>query len=206
MADTTETTPQELSTQTLAATHNDAGGPGAPVVVAVFDDRFAAEEAVEALQEAGFSSDRIGYVIRGSDAVAGGMLTDSVGAKDGRGAAAGIVAGGMAGGVIAAAVAILLPGVGTVAAVAGGILSAFFGGTVAGMAVGGILGALTGLGISENEARLYEQKFHEGKAIVAVRAGARAGDASQLLARHGGYHVHSEGVSPIPTEGYFHTP
>jgi len=205
MADTTDII-QGTTPQASPVSHNETGGPGAPVVVAVFDDRFAAEEAINALQEAGFSSDRIGYVIRGADAVAGGMLTDSVGAKDGRGAAAGIVAGGITGGVIAAAVAILLPGVGTVAAVAGGILSAFFGGTVAGMAVGGILGALTGLGISENEARLYEQKFHEGKAIVAVKAGARAGDATQLLARQGGYHVHSEGTSPIPTEGFFHTP
>jgi len=177
-----------------------------PAVVAVFEDRYTAEEAVEALHAAGFAADQIGYVIRGSDVVAGGMLTDAVGAKDGRGAAAGIVAGGMAGGLIAAGVAILLPGVGPVAAVAGGILSAFFGGTIAGMAVGGILGALTGLGVSEHEAKLYEQKFQEGKAIVAVRAGARAADAMAALARSGGLHVHCEGHTPIPTQGIFHTP
>lgn len=193
------------SGDTTPATH-DLGTSESAAVVAVFDDRFTAEEAVEALQEAGFAPDHIGYVIRGSDVVSGGMLTDAVGAKDGRGAAAGIVAGGITGGLLAAAVAVMLPGVGPVAAVASGVLSAFFGGTVAGMAVGGILGALHGLGISENEAKLYEQKFHEGKAIVAVRAGPRAIDATQILSRQGGYHVHSEGSSPIPTEGLFHTP
>ena len=175
-------------------------------VVGVFDDRYAAERAVGALEEAGFGHDRIGYVIRGSDAVAGGMLSDAMGAKDTRGAAAGIVTGGISGGLIAAAVAILLPGVGTATAIAGGILASFFGGTVAGMAVGGILGALTGLGVSEHEARFYEQHFHEGKAIVAVKAGDRAADAAAILVRFGGAHVHSETQSPIPTEGLFHAP
>src|SRR5947207_11175 len=91
MADMTDTT--QMTPQNAATSHNDADGSGSPVVVAVFDDRFAAEEAVDALQQSGFSADRIGYVIRGSDAVAGGMLSDAVGAKDGCGAAAGIVAG-----------------------------------------------------------------------------------------------------------------
>lgn len=173
-------------------------------VVAVFDDRSAAEYAVDALEQAGFTHDHIGYVIRGSDAVAGGMLHDADGAKDMRGAAAGIITGGIVGGVLATAAAVLIPAVGV--AIAGGILASLFGGTLAGMAVGGILGALKGLGVSENEARFYEKQFHDGKAIVAVRAGPRAAEAADILARHSGAHIHSENKSPIPTHGLFHTP
>jgi hypothetical protein len=90
--------------------------------------------------------------------------------------------------------------------IAAGLLASFFGGTIAGMAVGGIIGALQGLGVSEGEARFYESKFHEGKAIVAVKAGERAPLAAEILTRHGGLHVHSEVQSPIPTTGLFHAP
>ena len=173
-------------------------------IVGVFDDRIAAEEAVDALHGAGFAHDRIGFAIRGADDVSGGMIVDAVGTKDGKGAVTGAITGGMVGGVLAAAVSMLLPGVGPV--VAGGILASFFGGTIAGTAVGGILGAMTGLGISEEEARHYERAFHEGRAIVAVKPGARLADAADILARFGGKDVHAEASSPVRTEGTFNTP
>lgn len=173
-------------------------------MVGVFNDRMAAEEAVDALHAAGFDHDRIGFAIRGADDVAGGMIVDAVGTKDGKGAVAGALTGGMVGGILAAAVSLLIPGVGPV--VAGGILASFFGGALAGSAVGGILGAMTGLGISEEEARFYEKEFHEGRAIVAVRPGARLADAADILVRYGGRNVHAEAHSPVRTEGPFNTP
>jgi hypothetical protein len=173
-------------------------------VVAVFEDRSAAEYAVDALEQAGFTHDHVGFVIRGSDAVAGGMLHDADGAKDLRGAAAGIITGGIVGGILATAAAVLIPPIGV--AIAGEILASLAGGALAGMAVGGILGALRGLGVSEAEARFYGRQFHEGKAIVAVKAGSRAAQAADILARFGGTHIHSENRSPIPTSGLFHTP
>src|SRR5688572_4535368 len=179
-------------------------GSGERAIVGVFNDRLAAEEAVDALHQAGFAHDKIGYALRGSDADAGGMITDADGAKDAKGAVAGAVTGGMVGGVLAAGISMLIPGVGPL--VAGGVLAAFFGGAIAGTAVGGILGAMTGLGISEDEARFYEQRFNEGKAIVAVRAGDRFGEAVQILNRTGGQHVHCEVGEPVQTQGLFSTP
>ncbi len=173
-------------------------------LVAVFDDRLAAEEAVHALHTAGFAHDNIGYAIRGADDVAGGMITDATGTKDAKGAVTGALTGGMVGGVLAAAVSMLIPGVGPV--LAGGILASFFGGAIAGTAVGGILGAMTGLGISEDEALFYEKEFHEGRAIVAVKPGARLADAADVLVRFGGKNVHAEATSPVRTEGAFSTP
>ena len=136
-------------------------------------------------------------------AVRGGMIVDAEGTKDGKGAAAGMVTGGIVGGVLAAAVA-LIPGVGPV--LAGGVLAAFFGGAIAGTAVGGLLGAMSGLGVSEEEAKFYQRHFDEGKAIVAVRAGDRYADAIDILNRRGGQHVHCEMGSPVETQGLFSTP
>lgn len=174
------------------------------VVVSVFDDRLAAEKAVDALYQVGFDSERVGFVIRGADDVDGGMIHDATGTKDGNGAAVGALTGGMVGGVLATAVALLIPPIGPI--VAGGLLAAFFGGTLAGTAVGGIYGAMMGLGVSEKEAKYYETAFHEGRAIVAVRAGARFAEAADILSRHGGKDVHCEVQSPLPTEGVFNTP
>ena len=173
-------------------------------LVGVFDDRSAAEQAVDALHRAGFAHDQVGFAIRGTDAIRGGMIVDAIGTKDGKGAAAGAVTGGMIGGVLAAAVSLLIPGIGPI--VAGGVLAAFFGGAIAGTAVGGILGAMAGLGVSEEEAKFYENEFNEGRAIVAVKAEDRTGHATQILLEHGGKHVHMEPRSPVQTEGVFSTP
>ena len=180
------------------------GGSTDRAIVGVFDDRIAAERAVESLQRAGFSEDHIGFVIRGADDVAGGMIVDAQGTKDGKGAVTGAVTGGMLGGVLAAAISLLIPGVGPV--VAGGVMAAFFGGAIAGTAVGGIFGAMTGLGISEDEARYYEREFQSGRAIVAVKPGTRPAEAADLLVRAGGRGVHAEVHSPIQTGGVFGTP
>ena len=180
------------------------GGTTDRAIVGVFDDRRAAEQAVEALYQAGFRDEHIGFVIRGAEDVRGGMIVDAEGTKDGKGALTGAVTGGMLGGVLAAAIAVLIPGVGPV--VAGGVMAAFFGGAIAGTAVGGIFGAMKGLGISEDEARYFEQEFNSGRAIVAVKPQGRAADAARLLTQFGGRGVHAELHSPIQTGGVFSTP
>ena len=173
-------------------------------IVGVFDDRSAAERAVDALYQAGFTDDHIGFVIRGADDVRGGMIVDAEGTKDGKGAMTGAVTGGMLGGILAAAIAVLIPGVGPV--LAGGVMAAFFGGAIAGTAVGGIFGAMQGLGVSEDEARFYEREFQSGRAIVAVKAAHRSADAASILTANGGRGVHAELHSPIRTDGVFNTP
>src|SRR5213080_148849 len=172
-------------------------------LVAIFDDRLEAERAVRDLEVAGFNDENIGYAIRGKEAVAGGMITDTSGTKDGKGAIAGAVTGGLAGGALAATVtALLIPGFGPV--VAAGALAMFLGYAGAGAAVGGILGALIGLGVSEDEARYYDNLFKEGKAIVAVKGATPV--AADILARHGGYHMHQMRQSPVETRGIFSEP
>ena len=173
-------------------------------LVAAFEDRLEAERAVDELEQAGFTADHVGSAIRGSDAVEGGMITDAQGAKDGKGAAAGMAAGAGIGAILGAAAALLIPGFGPV--VASGVLGMAFGGAIAGTAVGGIFGAMTGLGVSEEEARFYEQEFNSGRAIVAVKAGPRAAEAAEILRRHGGYDLQNRPSGEVPTQGVFSQP
>jgi hypothetical protein len=173
-------------------------------IVAAFEDRLEAERAVDELEQAGFRPEDVGFVIRGSQAVEGGMITDAEGTKDGRGAAAGMVTGAGVGAILGAAAAMLVPGVGPVLAT--GILTTALGGAIAGTAVGGIVGAMTGLGISEDEAKFYEQEFKAGKAIIAVQAGTRMIDARDIMRRHGGYDMQTRCPSDVPTHGVFARP
>jgi hypothetical protein len=175
-----------------------------PTLVAAFEDRLSAERAIDELSQAGFANDQLGFVLRGDDVTAGGMITDAVGAKDAKGAVTGAATGAIVGGLAAAAVTALIPGVGPV--LAAGTLAMFLGYAGAGAAIGGIFGALTGLGISEQEARYFEKAFHEGKALVAVKAGARAADAGQILTRNGGYDLQNRTDAHIQTGGVFGEP
>ena len=163
------------------------------LLVGIFGDRMEAERAVDDLEQAGFGTNEIGFALRGADVTRGGTVTDAVGTKDDVGAATGAVTGGMVGGLLGAAAAMLIPGVGPV--LAGGILATSIGYAAAGVAVGGILGAMTGAGLSEEEARYYNQAFSEGRAIVTVRSGDRDDEALAILRRHGGYDMHSDSAS-----------
>lgn len=170
-----------------------------PTLVSIFDDRYEAKKAVDDLEASGFNHSDIGYAIRGADVSRGGMITDTVGAKDAKGAAVGAVGGGVLGGVLGAAASLLIPGVGPV--LAGGLLTMVFGGMAAGTAIGGIFGAMTGLGISEDEARHLDSEFHSGKAIVVVRVGGRADEAAAILRQHGGYDLQSRNEPPSMAVG-----
>jgi hypothetical protein len=175
-----------------------------PTLIAAFEDRNAAEEAVDELEQSRFSADQVGMAIRGTDTEQRGMISDAQGTKDIPGAAAGMMTGAGLGAILGAAAAFLVPGVGPI--MAAGIFSMALGGAIAGTAVGGIFGALTGLGVSEHEAKYYEQAFNSGHAIVAVKAGNRSDVAASILRKHGGYDLQNRTDNPVKTEGPFSEP
>lgn len=106
-----------------------------------------------------------------------------------------MVAGGVAGGLLGAAAVFVIPGVGPLLAV--GVLASVLGFGAAGVATGGILGAMVGLGISEREAQVYEREFNAGRAIVTVRAGQRVSEARGILGRHGADNILTEPTDPL---------
>jgi hypothetical protein len=149
------------------------------VAVGVFPDQEQARGAIDELRRAGFNNDEIGFLtrVRAAD-------PEATVAAD---AASGMIGGGVIGGVLGAAASLLIPGLGP--AIAGGILAVTFGGAALGAAAGGLVGAFRGLGLSERDARFYQQELAAGHTIVTVKTPDETGynDALAILRENGAY-------------------
>src|SRR5690242_243045 len=136
-------------------------------VFGIYPDQLTAEDAVEALKEAGF---------RNTDISA--LFPDNKGTKDfahekQTKAPEGAVTGGTTGAVIGGALgwlagigALAIPGVGPF--IAAGPIMAALGGAAVGTATGGIVGALVGMGIPEFEAKRFDTKVRDGSILISV--------------------------------------
>ena len=111
-----------------------------PTLIGIFDSRYEAELALDELRQAGFGTQDVDFAIRGEDAVAGGVIIDSLLTKDGPGAVKGMVVGGVAGGLLGAAAVLVIPGVGPILAL--GVLASALGLGLFEAMVGAYLGAL----------------------------------------------------------------
>jgi hypothetical protein len=144
-------------------------------VVQDYRSESEAIQAIRRLQAAGFGDADISVIARDRD-VARGVAADT-GTEAEEGAVAGAVAGGALGALaalIAGASAVAIPGVGI--AIGGPIAAA-----IAGAAGGGLLGGLVGMGIPEEEAKVYDERFKAGHVLVTVAAGSRADEARGIL-------------------------
>jgi hypothetical protein len=136
-------------------------------VFGIFANTAAAERAVGALVQAGFSNNDVSV-----------LLPDRQGTKDfahekhtkaPEGTTTGATTGGILGGalgLLAGIGALAIPGAGPFIA-AGPIMSALAGLGVGGT-VGGLVGALVGLGIPEYEATRYEGRLKAGGVLLSV--------------------------------------
>ena len=156
----------------------------ANAVVGVFYTRSEAETAVADLRDAGFADDKIGMIARDAE---GNMVNERNNETlAGEGAAAGAVIGAGAGALVGLGVlAGTIPVIGPVLAL--GTLGTILLNAVGGAAILGLVGALVGLGIPEDDAKYYESEVHGGRFLVTVDAGARNADAWSILHRSGGY-------------------
>src|SRR3954447_284360 len=119
-------------------------------VVAVFEDRRDADQAVAELKRAGFRDDQIGVAMRHTEGSTGAAKTDDTYAEEGAatGLLAGLGLGALAGlGVLSGVIPVIGP------AIAGGTLGVLLSNAAAGAAVAGLSGALIGYGIPEEEAK-----------------------------------------------------
>ena len=135
-------------------------------VLALYDDFAAAEDAVEALVDAGFDRNSISLVANDvGEKYASSLKTGSTDdVKAGQGAGFGAIVGGLIG-----LGAVLIPGVGPVLA-AGPLAALLFGGigAAAGAATGGVVAGLVDLGMDEKEAGYYAEGIRRGGALVSV--------------------------------------
>jgi len=159
--------------------------PKRTTVVGVFEDRMDADRALAELRKAGFRDDQIGVVMRHAE----GTLQTEADADDTHagsgavtGALAGLGLGALAGfGVLSGVIPVIGP------AIAAGTLGVILSNAAAGAGIAGLVGALIGAGIPEEEAHYYQQEFEAGRAIVTVNAESRADEATAILRRCGAY-------------------
>ena len=147
-------------------------------VIGLFRDSRAAERAIRELKDLGFTDGQIGVLMQDRTQERQFALDTGTKAGEGAGAVGGGVVGGLVG-LLAGVGALAIPGVGPI--IAGGTLASVLAGAGVGAAAGGLIGALVGMGIPEHEAGFYERGFREGGILVTVDAGARAGEARQVL-------------------------
>ena len=147
-------------------------------VAGLFDNRTQAEDAIHALHQIHISDEAISLTMRDREELR--QLRENTGSKAGEGASAGAatgtVLGGLAGFLVGAGL-LAIPGLGPILAI--GPLSAAIGtgaavagatavGAGAGAATGGLIGALVGWGIPEEEAQIYTEGVRRGGILVVV--------------------------------------
>ena len=158
-----------------------AGTPGV-IVVALFEERSEAEDAIRDLKNAGFTNEQIGVATQGR-IEAGEAPSEGSAVGLAEGAAAGALTGGVIGGLVGLVSSLLIPGVGPL--VVGGILASALMGMGVGAATGGLIGALVGMGVPEEDARYFDAGLREGRTLVTVSNTDGASEALGILERHG---------------------
>ncbi|MBY0395775.1 MAG: hypothetical protein K2X91_04795 [Thermoleophilia bacterium] len=155
----------------------------------MFENRDQASDALLALIEDGFPRDQIGVVMKDDQAgsTAAGEMLESPEAKGAlTGAVTGLGLGALAGlGVLSGVIPVIGP------AIAAGTLGVLVSNAAAGAGIAGLVGALIGAGVPDEEARYYESEFEAGRLIMTVEAGTRGREAATILHDHGAYDVHS---------------
>jgi|SRR5581483_2815550 len=163
-------------------------------VFAIFRSREAVEEAVTALERAGFRNTDISVLLPENEGTKD--LAHEKHTKAPEGATAGGVTGGAIGGILGGLIGvglIAIPGLGPLVA-AGPIIAALTG-VGSGGVVGGIIGGLAGLGIPEYEAKRFEGRIKTGGLLLSVHCDSSDWEkrAKELLEQTGGEEIAASG-------------
>ncbi|MHC5858144.1 histidine kinase [Nostoc sp.] len=163
--------------------------------IGIFSHRRDAEVAITELRDAGFSLDRVSIIAKDTNGhgIAGVDVDRSVGTgnKADDGAKAGAATGGVVGGLTGLLVGLgtlAIPGIGPV--IAGGAVATALATTLAGGAIGAaagsIVGALVGLGIPEDRARVYSDRFQRGDYLVIIDGTEAEIHQAEAILKHRG--------------------
>ncbi|HEY9675902.1 MAG TPA: hypothetical protein V6D11_30955 [Waterburya sp.] len=143
----------------------------------VFSSRQEAENTLNELKASGFSMDKVSIIARDVDQnaeLSGVQISDHIGSKDvgaGTGVVGEVATTSALGSVLVGLSSLAIPGVGLV--IAAGSVGAALLATVASTgleaaAIGGVVRALTDLGIPEEQARVYSDRLYQGNYLVIV--------------------------------------
>jgi hypothetical protein len=169
-------------------------------VFGIYSSREAAERAVDAIVNAGFSPSDISVLL--PENLGNRSIGTEKATKAPEGAATGGGTGAVLGGtlgLLAGIGALAIPGVGPL--IAAGPIMATLAGMGVGGAIGGITGALVGMGIPEYEAKRYEGRIQKGGVLLSVHASSseEVKRAKQIIERTGGEDVSSTSEASVDT-------
>ncbi|MEG3973490.1 histidine kinase [Microcoleus sp. herbarium8] len=162
--------------------------------VGVFSTRRETEHALGELRTAGFDMNRVSVIAKDADSqgdIAGIDVHDSADNKADEGATKGALTGGTLGGLTGLLVGlglVAIPGIGPImlAGASATAIATTLAGTALGAAAGGLLGALVGLGIPEEEAKVYSDRVARGDYLVLLDGSeAEIARAETILSRGG---------------------
>ncbi len=156
------------------------------IVLGIYKNRDDVESAIDMLKDEEYNPKDISIVMK--DKKDSKEIGDDTGASVASGAAAGATTGTILGGLAGLLSSIMIPGLGAffiggpIAAALGvtGATAAAVSGAATGALAGGLLGALTAWGLSEEEAKAYEESVNEGGILLAVPA--RSGEEAEVEA------------------------
>lgn len=143
--------------------------------IGVFDSREHAEMAINEMRALGIADTDISYIYTVSES---GDVVEG-GSKVGEGAAGGATTGAVLGAIAGLAVANgILPGLGSLfvagplAAALGltGAAATTAAGALTGAAAGGLVGGLAGLGVKDEDARIYKERVKRGGILVTAKS------------------------------------
>jgi len=136
-------------------------------VFGIYPDQLTAEDAVENLKDTGFRNTDISILFPDNSGTKDFAHEKSTKAPEAAvtGGASGAVIGGALGWLVGIG-ALAIPGIGPF--VAAGPIMGMLGGIGVGSTLGGLTGALIGLGIPEYEAKRYEGRIRRGGILLSV--------------------------------------
>ncbi|MBH8572467.1 hypothetical protein I8752_05335 [Nostocaceae cyanobacterium CENA369] len=144
--------------------------------VGVFTDRRNAEQALDELRSSGFAMDRVSVVVENPDRnsqILNDEISDRTSDKADEGATVGGLSGGAVGGLTGLLVGLgtlAIPGVGPImlAGATATALATTLVGAGIGATTGTFAGALVGWGMSEDQARAYNERVGYGHYLIIV--------------------------------------
>ncbi|MBD0387287.1 MAG: glycine zipper family protein [Nostoc sp. C3-bin3] len=144
--------------------------------VGVFTHRRDAEQALHELRDSGLAMEKVSVVVQNTDRnheIADDEIKERTGDKADEGATVGGLSGGAVGGLTGLLVGLgtlAIPGVGPImlaGAAATALVTTLVGASI-GAATGTFAGALVGWGISEDQARTYNERVEHGHYFIIV--------------------------------------
>ena len=140
-------------------------------IAALFENTRDADKSIEDLKVLGLNKDAIGIMAQQKALESSTTKKEDVGTRASDGAKGGGAVGGIAG-LLVGIGALVIPGLGPIIAAGtfGSIVGATAVGAGVGAAAGGAVGALTGMGLSKEDAHFYAEGVKRGGILVTAKA------------------------------------